>query len=148
MNELELLLRERLSHGPMTFAEYQETALYHPNLGYYARIAAQRMEGSLPDLGRIGSFLRRLVGGRFPPDLGVAWSARVLRARRGGSRRGWVCERHSRRRRWRFRRCPQLQVGRADSALAERQMSLLSTYDNVVWIVVHRRGCAGLAMEP
>ena len=36
MNELEILLRERLSHGPMTFAEYQEAALYHPDLGYYA----------------------------------------------------------------------------------------------------------------
>ena len=133
MNELEILLRERLSHGSMTFAEYQEAALYHQDLGYYAQ--GQRS-------GWRGHFL---TSPELDPSFGALWAV--------GFRRSWES----------LGRPPSFELievgpgegGFANSilsfvegafadaltyrlvepvpALVERQMSLLSTYDNVIW---------------
>ena len=36
--DLHLLLRESIStQGPITFADFMDTVLYHPDLGYYTR---------------------------------------------------------------------------------------------------------------
>jgi len=41
---LPLLLAERIrSQGPITFAEFMRECLYHPELGYYSRLAARRL---------------------------------------------------------------------------------------------------------
>src|ERR1700737_3971003 len=49
MSPLGELIAERIrTSGPISFAEYMELSLYHPELGYYAR-AAQRS-------GRAGDF--------------------------------------------------------------------------------------------
>jgi SAM-dependent MidA family methyltransferase len=133
VNELEVLLRERISDEPITFAEYHETALYHPDFGYYARD---------PRSGWRGHFL---TSAELDPSFGALWAV--------GFRRTWE---------W-LGRPPSFEVievgpgegGFANSvltvveghfadvltyrlvepipALTERQMSLLSTYDNVVW---------------
>ncbi|MPZ90776.1 MAG: hypothetical protein GEU68_03945, partial [Actinobacteria bacterium] len=134
MNELEILLRERIaSDGPITFAEYQDAALYHPEFGYYA--GDQRS-------GWRGHFL---TSAELDPAFGALWAV--------GFRRVWE---------WLHR--PEtfelIEVGPGEGgfansilgvvegdfadaltyrlvervpALAERQMSLLSNYDNVVW---------------
>ena len=133
MNELEILLRERVSRGPITFAEYQATALYHPELGYYAR--SQRS-------GWRGHFL---TSAEVDPSFGALWAV--------GFRRVWESL-------GRPTSFELIEVGPGEGgfanailsvvegdfadaltyrlvepipALAERQMSLLSTYDNVVW---------------
>ncbi|CAN5705666.1 SAM-dependent methyltransferase [soil metagenome] len=134
MNELEILLRERIaSDGPLTFAEYQDAALYHPELGYYA------------DHERSGWRGHFLTSAELDPAFGALWAV--------GFRRVWE---------WLGR--PEsfelIEVGPGEggfansvlgvlegdfadaltyrlvervSALAERQTSLLSTYGNVVW---------------
>jgi SAM-dependent MidA family methyltransferase len=59
MNDLRELIAERIrAAGPISFAEFMELALYHPELGYYAR-AAQRT-------GRAGDFFTSVdVGPTF-----------------------------------------------------------------------------------
>jgi SAM-dependent MidA family methyltransferase len=134
VNELEILLRERIgSDGPITFAEYQDAALYHPEFGYYA--GDQRS-------GWRGHFL---TSAELDPAFGALWAV--------GFRRVWE---------WlnRPETFELIEVGPGEGgfansilgvvegdfadaltyrlvervpALAERQMSLLSTYDNVVW---------------
>ena len=133
MNELEILLRERLSNGPMTFVEYQEAALYHPDLGYYAR--SQRS-------GWRGHFL---TSAELDPSFGALWAV--------GFRRSW--ESLGRPASFELIEVGPGEGGFANSilgvvegafadaltyrlvepipALVERQMSLLSTYDNVIW---------------
>jgi SAM-dependent MidA family methyltransferase len=133
VNELEILLRERLSHGPMTFAEYQEAALYHPDLGYYAR--SQRS-------GWRGHFL---TSAELDPLFGALWAV--------GFRRSW--ESLGRPASFELIEVGPGEGGFANSilsvvkgafadaltyrlvepipALVERQMSLLSTYDNAIW---------------
>ncbi len=134
MNELEILLRERIaSNGPITFAEYQDAALYHPELGYYA--GEQRS-------GWRGHFL---TSAELDPAFGALWAV--------GFRRVW--ERLGRPETFELIEVGPGEGGFANSilgvvegdfadalvyrliepipALAERQMSLLSTYDNVVW---------------
>ena len=133
MNGLEILLRERVSHGPITFAEYQATALYHPEFGYYAR--SQRS-------GWRGHFL---TSAELDPSFGALWAV--------GFRRAWESLGQP-------TSFELIEVGPGEGgfanailgvvegdfadaltyrlvepipALAERQMSLLSTYDNVVW---------------
>ena len=133
MNDLEGLLREQIAHGPITFAEYQATALYHPELGYYARHRRSGWRGHF------------LTSAELDPSFGALWAV--------GFRRTWET----------LGRPPSFELievgpgegGFANSvlgvvdgpfadaltyrlvepipALAERQMSLLSTYDNVVW---------------
>jgi SAM-dependent MidA family methyltransferase len=133
VTELEILLRERISQGPMTFAEYQATALYHPVLGYYAQH---------PRSGWRGHFL---TSAELDPSFGALWAV--------GFRRAWET----------LGRPPAfelIEVGPGEGgfanamlgvvegpfadaltyrlvepipSLVERQMSLLSTYDNVVW---------------
>jgi SAM-dependent MidA family methyltransferase len=50
MNAVELLLRERIAHsGPISFRDFMETALYHPEFGYYRRPARD-------PFGRAGDF--------------------------------------------------------------------------------------------
>jgi SAM-dependent MidA family methyltransferase len=133
VNELEILLRERLSHGPMTFAEYQQAALYHPTLGYYTR--SQRS-------GWRGHFL---TSAEVDPSFGALWAV--------GFRRVW--ESLGRPASFELIEVGPGEGGFADAilsvvegdfadaltyrlvepipALAERQMSLLSTFDNVFW---------------
>ncbi len=134
MNELEILLRERIgSNGPITFAEYQDAALYHPELGYYA--SDQRT-------GWRGHFL---TSAELDPAFGALWAV--------GFRRVW--ERLGRPESFELIEVGPGEGGFANSilgvvegdfadalvyrliervaALAERQMSLLSSYDNVVW---------------
>ena len=54
----ELIVERARANGPLTFAEYMERALYHPDLGYYAR-AGQRS-------GRAGDFFTSVdVGAVF-----------------------------------------------------------------------------------
>ena len=54
----ELIVERARANGPLTFAEYMELALYHPELGYYAR-AGQRS-------GRAGDFFTSVdVGAVF-----------------------------------------------------------------------------------
>jgi len=133
LNELEILLRERVAHGPISFAEYQDTALYHPELGYYAR--SQRS-------GWRGHFL---TSAELDPSFGALWAV--------GFRRAWESL-------GRPTSFELIEVGPGEGgfanailnvvegdfadaltyrlvepipALAQRQMSLLSTYDNVVW---------------
>jgi SAM-dependent MidA family methyltransferase len=133
VNDLEALLREQMSDGPITFAEYQATALYHPELGYYARHRRSGWRGHF------------LTSAELDPSYGALWAV--------GFRRAWET----------LGRPPSFELievgpgegGFANSvlgvvegpfadaltyrlvepipALAERQMSLLSTYDNVVW---------------
>jgi len=133
VNDLEGLLREQIAHGPITFAEYQATALYHPELGYYARHRRSGWRGHF------------LTSAELDPSFGALWAV--------GFRRTWET----------LGRPPSFELievgpgegGFANSvlgvvdgpfadaltyrlvepipALAERQMSLLSTYDNVVW---------------
>ena len=39
MNELEILLRERIARdGPLSFREVMQAALYHPEYGYYTNL--------------------------------------------------------------------------------------------------------------
>jgi len=134
VNELEILLRERIgSDGPITFAEYQDAALYHPEFGYYA--GDQRS-------GWRGHFL---TSAELDPAFGALWAV--------GFRRVWE---------WLGRpgSFELIEVGPGEGgfansilsvvegdfadalvyrlveripALAERQMSVLSTYDNAVW---------------
>ena len=134
MNKLEVLLRERIaSVGPITFAEYQDSALYHPELGYFA--GDQRS-------GWRGHFL---TSAELDPAFGALWAV--------GFRRIWE---------WLGRPEPfeLIEVGPGEGgfaksvlsvvegdfahaliyrlveripALVERQMSLLNTHDNVVW---------------
>ena len=133
MNELEILLRERLSHGPMTFAEYQEAALYHPNLGYYAQTQRSGWRGHF------------LTSAELDPSFGALWAV--------GFRRSW--ESLGRPASFDLIEVGPGEGGFANSilsvvegdfadaltyrlvepipSLAERQMSLLSTYDNVIW---------------
>ena len=136
MNDLVGLLRERIdSDGPITFAKYQDTALYHPELGYYA--GGQRS-------GWRGHFL---TSAELDPAFGALWAV--------GFRRVW--ERLGRPETFELIEVGPGEGGFANSilgvvegdfadalvyrlveripALAERQMSLLSTYDNVVWSV-------------
>ncbi|HZK51634.1 MAG TPA: SAM-dependent methyltransferase, partial [Actinomycetota bacterium] len=134
MNDLDGLLRERIdSDGPITFAKYQDAALYHPELGYYA--GGQRS-------GWRGHFL---TSAELDPAFGALWAV--------GFRRVW--ERLGRPETFELIEVGPGEGGFANSilgvvegdfadaliyrlveripALAERQMSLLSTYDNVVW---------------
>jgi SAM-dependent MidA family methyltransferase len=133
VNELEILLRERLSQGPMTFAEYQEAALYHPKLGYYAQTQRSGWRGHF------------LTSAELDPSFGALWAV--------GFRRFW--ESLGRPASFELIEVGPGEGGFADSilgvvegsfadaltyrlvepipALAERQMSLLSTYDNVFW---------------
>ena len=56
------LLRERIAaHGPLDFAAFMATALYHPDLGYYAREARQ--------VGRGGDFFTSVSVGPLFGDL-------------------------------------------------------------------------------
>ena len=126
-------MREQISLGPMTFAEYQATALYHPTLGYYAQHRRSGWRGHF------------LTSAELDPSFGALWAVAF--------RRVWET----------LGRPPSfdlIEVGPGEGgfansvlgvvagpfadaltyrlvepipALAERQMSLLSTYDNVVW---------------
>ena len=133
MNELEVLLRERLSHGDMIFAEYQEAVLYHLNLGYYARTQRSGWRGHF------------LTSAELDPSFGAFWAV--------GFRRSW--ESLGRPASFELIEVGPGEGGFANSilsvvegdfadalsyrlvepipSLTERQMSLLSTYDNVVW---------------
>jgi len=134
VNELAFLMRERIgADGPLTFAEYQGLALYHPELGYYARD---------PRSGWSGHFV---TSPELDPAFGALWAV--------GFRRVW--EALGRPRSFELIEVGPGEGGFANSvlgvvegpfadaliyrlvepvpALAERQMSLLSTYDNVVW---------------
>lgn len=45
-NRADALIRQQIElHGPMTFAEFMEIALYHPQFGYYHRSKPQRGRG-------------------------------------------------------------------------------------------------------
>lgn len=71
MTELEALLIEQLeSSGPVTFAAFQDTALYHPEHGYYSR-GAERS-------GWAGHFL---TSAELDPAFGALWAV--------GFRRTW-----------------------------------------------------------
>jgi len=133
VNELEILLRERVSHGPITFAEYQETALYHPELGYYSRSHRSGWRGHF------------LTSAELDPSFGALWAV--------GFRRAW--ESLGRPTSFELIEVGPGEGGFANAVLSvvegdfaealtyrlvepipklvERQMSLLSTYDNVVW---------------
>ena len=134
MNELEILLRERIgSDGPITFAEYQDDALYHPELGYYARQQRSGWRGHF------------LTSAELDPAFGALWAV--------GFRRLW--ERLGRPETFELIEVGPGEGGFANSvlavvegdfddaltyrlvevvpALAERQMGLLSNYGNVVW---------------
>ena len=80
MSLRDLIVERARKNGPLTFVEYMELALYHPELGYYAR-ASQRS-------GRAGDFFTSVdVGPLFGRLLAVQfeemWSL-VNRAARGG----------------------------------------------------------------
>jgi SAM-dependent MidA family methyltransferase len=134
VNELEILLRERIvSDGPITFAEYQDAALYHPEFGYYARDQRSGWRGDF------------LTSPELDPAFGALWAV--------GFRRVW--ERLGRPETFELVEVGPGEGGFANSvlgliegdfddaltyrlvegipALAERQMGLLSNYGNVVW---------------
>ena len=63
MTPLELVLRERIRrHGPMSFRDFMEACLYHPELGYYA--------GGEVWTGRRGHFL---TSPELDPAFGELW---------------------------------------------------------------------------
>ncbi|MDQ3955597.1 MAG: SAM-dependent methyltransferase [Actinomycetota bacterium] len=64
MNPLEGLLRELIdARGPLTFAEYMELALYHPDHGYYSRPD--------PQTGFGGHFV---TSAELGPEFGALWA--------------------------------------------------------------------------
>lgn len=61
-NRADELIRQQIElHGPMTFAEFTEIALYHPKFGYYHRAAPQR--------GRAGDYYTSLQVSRLFPEI-------------------------------------------------------------------------------
>ena len=65
MNALEKLLRELIAErGPLSFAEYMELALYHPDFGYYSRPE--------PQTGFGGHFV---TSPEMGPEFGALWAA-------------------------------------------------------------------------
>ena len=135
MTELLGLLHERIkTRGPVTFAEYQNLALYHPEHGYYAR--------GLPRTGRRGHFLTSpevtpAFGGLWAKAFQSMWegcgrphqfdiveigpaeagfAAAVLAASRG-----------------QFAEALSYRLIEPIPALVDRQMERLAMFDNVVW---------------
>ena len=107
MNQLRELIADRIrTSGPISFAEFMELSLYHPELGYYAR-AAQKT-------GRAGDFFTSvdvgpIFGELLARQFGEMWrswgltpvlSAQIpcLRPRRSGRRQRPTRARRARRR--------------------------------------------------
>ena len=56
MTALEEMIRAEIrAGGPMRFDRFMETALYHPGLGYYAKV------GGVSPIGRSGAFGNRVM---------------------------------------------------------------------------------------
>ncbi|MGH2698854.1 MAG: class I SAM-dependent methyltransferase [Actinomycetota bacterium] len=134
MNELEALLRAEIrEHGPITFARYQDVALYHPELGYYAR--AQRT-------GWRGHFL---TSAELDPAYGAMWAVGFRRVWEAlgrpsdfevievGPGEGGFANSFLGVVEGEFGEAVTYRLVERMPALAERQMSLLSTYDNAAW---------------
>ncbi|MGH2828233.1 MAG: SAM-dependent methyltransferase [Actinomycetota bacterium] len=135
MTELEALLLERLeSSGPVTFAAFQETALYHPELGYYSQDAERSGWG--------GHFL---TSAELDPAFGALWAAAFRRTweslgntaefeiveigpGEGGFARA-VLDAVS----GDFADALSYRLVERLPKLVERQMARLSAFDNVVW---------------
>jgi SAM-dependent MidA family methyltransferase len=134
VKELEALLRARIrAEGPITFAEFQDVALYHPDLGYYSQARRTGWRGHF------------LTSAELDPAYGAMWAVAFRRVWEalgepaefevievGPGEGGFassvlgVVEGD-------FGEALTYRLVERMPALAERQMSLLSTYDNVVW---------------
>lgn len=135
MTELEALLLEELAaSGPVTFAAFQDAALYHPELGYYSAgpersgwgghfVTSAELDPAFGALWTVG--FRRMWEALGEPDEfevvevgpgegGFAQS--VLTAARGD-----------------FAAALSYRLVERLPALAQRQMARLSAFDNVVW---------------
>jgi SAM-dependent MidA family methyltransferase len=135
VTELEALLLERLeSSGPVTFAAFQETALYHPELGYYSQDAERSGWG--------GHFL---TSAELDPAFGALWAVAFRRTweslgnpaefeiveigpGEGGFARA-VLDAVS----GDFADALSYRLVERLPKLVERQMARLSAFDNVVW---------------
>ena len=135
MTELELLLLDRIRHeGPITFAAFQDAALYHPEGGYYA--------GGAPRSGWRGHFL---TSAELDPVFGALWAVAFRRVWESldrpdefevieiGPGEGGFAQSLLRAVRGDFAHALTLRLVERIPAVAERQMSLLSAHDNVVW---------------
>ncbi|MGH2751063.1 MAG: class I SAM-dependent methyltransferase [Actinomycetota bacterium] len=134
MNQLEGLLRSWItSNGPITFAEYQETALYHPEFGYYAQSERSGWHGHF------------LTSAELDPAFGALWAVGFRRVWEEldrpadfevieiGPGEGGFAHAVLSAVRDDFRDALTYRLVERIPALTERQMSLLGTFDNVVW---------------
>ena len=87
MSALGELIADRIrTSGPISFAEFMELALYHPELGYYAR-AAQRT-------GRAGDFFTSVDVGPIFGELLAKQFAEMWRVMEDGDARRFREQRH------------------------------------------------------
>jgi SAM-dependent MidA family methyltransferase len=134
VNELEALLRARIqAGGPITFAEFQDTALYHPELGYYSQASRTGWRGHF------------LTSAELDPAYGALWAVALRRVWEGlggpaefemievGPGEGGFASSVLGAVEGDFGEALTYRLVERMPALAERQMSLLSMHDNVVW---------------
>lgn len=135
MNELLALLRERIDRdGPLTFAEYQNLALYHPEHGYYAGGAGRTgWHGHFVTSPEVGPAFGRLWATALESVWDLCGHPQQFDVVEIGPGEGGLAAGVLHGSREAFRGALFYRLIERTPELVERQMERLSIFDNVSW---------------